>query len=209
MRIFDLHPRPRSYDGKSPHLKTPAAPDTLEETLVTLNPVFTSKTPEGRRLQSAPQDIPYTWLLVENNLGNYEGTFNDPPMECNSTTAGYPNACDWPSISNIKATAPIYASGDYTEWNKTKQLLIPDSGMYMVNVMAEGYRLCGGYFEVNTNVTTTEVRMVCQVRPQARREATTGIKLNDIKTGVSDKSTLSVHAFFPSGSPWSITSPCL
>ena len=88
-------------------------------------------------------------------------------MECDPTTAGYPDACDWPSIRTIKATAPIHASGDHTEWNSANQLLIQDSGKYMVTVMAEGYRLCGGYFQVepNSHVTTTDVNMTCQKHP--------------------------------------------
>ena len=37
----------------------------------------------------------------------------------------------------------------------------------MVTVIAEGYRLCGGYFQVepNTDVTTTDVNMTCQTHP--------------------------------------------
>jgi hypothetical protein len=85
-------------------------------------------------------------------------------MECDSTTAGYPYACHWPSIRTIKATNRIYASGDHTEWSSTKQLLIQDSGKYMVTIMAEGHRLCGGYFQVesHTHVTTMDVSMTCQ-----------------------------------------------
>jgi hypothetical protein len=42
------------------------------------------------------------------------------------------------------------------------------TGKYMVTAMAEGYRLCGGYFEileVNKDVSTVDVRMVCQLHP--------------------------------------------
>jgi hypothetical protein len=93
---------------------------------------------------------------------------NNPTTECDKSTPGYPDDCDWPSIRTIKATAPIYTSGDHNEWNSTKPLFIQHSGKYMVTVMAQGYKLCGGYFEVDTNATnlmTTDVYMACQEHP--------------------------------------------
>ena len=145
-------------------------PATPLEAQVTLNPVFTSfnKNTAGRRLQEEdPFDVKYKWLIVVNNVGNYDGTLSFPGNECNSTLPGYPDTCDWPSIHDIKATAPIYASGDNS--NNIAALTIDTAGDYMVTVMAEGYRLCGGYFTVpadsSPDVTTLDVSMVCLKHP--------------------------------------------
>lgn len=134
----------------SRQLKGGTEPPTLAPTLaprpsfVYLNPVFNS----GNYSHPLAENITaFKWLLVENNVGSYEGTLDNPPDECNHTlNPNYPTGCDWPSIHTIKAHAPIYSSGDNTEWNSSTSLEIPDTGKFMVTIMAEGYRLCGAYF---------------------------------------------------------------
>jgi len=58
------------------------------------------------------------------------------------------------------------SSGDSSEWNNVTGLRIPDSDTsYMVTVMAEGYRLCGGYFKAGPHEAAVTVDMVCQKHP--------------------------------------------
>jgi len=110
----------------------------------------------------------FKWLLVENNVGGYNGTLADPSPNCRPEDMGYPDDCEWPSIRALKATAPIYSSGDQSEWSNMTLLDIPaeHAGNYMVTVMAENYRLCGGYFTVDGSETVpVQVNMVCQPHP--------------------------------------------
>ena len=132
---------------------------------VFLEPVFNAGTQKSPI--EMPVDYPFKWLIVENDPGSVEGTLANPPPECDPTVPGYPTGCEWPSLRHIKAHAPIYASGDYTEWSNVTALMVPDVGKYMVTVMAEGYKLCGGYFEV-TDTSSTDpltVKMICQPHP--------------------------------------------
>jgi hypothetical protein len=109
---------------------------------------------------------PFKWLVVENDVGSFDGSLENPPKGCDSDSNYDPKACEWPSIRSIKASARIYSSGDSTEWNSVNSLEIDRVGKYMVTVMAEGYRLCGGYFEVTGSQTTnTTVTPVCQQFP--------------------------------------------
>jgi hypothetical protein len=91
----------------------------------------------------------FKYLLVENNVGDYTGVLGEPGHPCNSMNASdFPASCDWPSIRAIKATASIYSTGDHTEWSNITAFDLPTGEKFMVTVMAEGYRLCGGYFTV-------------------------------------------------------------
>lgn len=149
-------------ERKLPPKADPVTTTPVPTTQVFLKPVFNSGN------YSHPQAVNITefkWLLVENNVGNYEGTLENPPLECNpdlTVNPNYPDGCDWPSIRSIKATAPIYGSGDHTEWDSDTSLELPE-GKYMATIMAEGYRLCGAYFEVPGGPET--VVAVCQEHP--------------------------------------------
>jgi hypothetical protein len=108
----------------------------------------------------------FQWLLVENNIGSYEGSIENPPEGCGPTDDGYPDACEWPSIRFAQAHAPIYGSGDDSEWNDNTSLEIQEPAKYMVTIQADGYRLCGGYFEVKGDeLDPIVVKPVCQKFP--------------------------------------------
>ena len=108
----------------------------------------------------------YKYLIVENDVGSYEGTLGDPPLGCGPTDPGYPHDCDWPSIRTIKARAQVCNSGDSTEWNAANPLAITRPGKYMATVMAEGFKLCGGYFDVKMGADDDIlVTPVCQEFP--------------------------------------------
>jgi len=139
----------------------------LDVSGVKLKPVFNSGT------YSNPVETSITtfkWLLVENNVGDYTGNLSgdNTPTSCNANSLFYdPKNCEWPSIHSIKAMAPIYSSGNNTEWNEAQVLVGLTTGKYMVTVMAESYRLCGGYFEVIANQETLAqtVKVICQPHP--------------------------------------------
>jgi hypothetical protein len=108
----------------------------------------------------------YKWLLVEDDVGTYDGDLGQPNHPCNimeMSTNKFPANCSWPSIRTIKTSSAIYASGDNTQWNSTAFLALPEGMKFMVTVMAEGYRLCGGYFTVPKNKLTVD--MACQKHP--------------------------------------------
>lgn len=110
----------------------------------------------------------YKWLVVDNDVGSAEGSLENPPPECDPMEPGYPQGCEWPSIRTIKARAQVYNSGDSTEWGgPMNPLIITRPGRYMVTIMAEGFKLCGGYFEVVTGDPTVDVAVtpVCQQFP--------------------------------------------
>jgi hypothetical protein len=114
----------------------------------------------------------YKWLIVENNIGDYSGSLDDPPPGCDpENDVNYPENCGWPSVRFIKAHAPIYSNGDWTEWSTTKGLKFDpskssDKGNFMVTVMAEGHRLCGGYFAIDDkSPSELMVTMACQKHP--------------------------------------------
>jgi hypothetical protein len=111
----------------------------------------------------------FKWLVVENDVGSSNGTLDAPSPGCGSNDTGYPQDCDWPSIRTIKAQAAICSSGSSAEWNNATFFNITREGKYMVTVMAENFRICGGYFEVPTDpdppADSITVTPVCQQFP--------------------------------------------
>ena len=154
--------QPTTSPTEQPSTSLPTPAPTPVSTFY-LNPVYNS----GNQTHPNQTSIgTFKWLVVESNTGSYDGSLQDPPEGCRSTDTGYPTACDWPSIRSIKATAPIYSSGDSNEWNLATALEIPDSDKsYMVTVMAKGYRLCGGYFKAGPHTESVTVDVVCQEHP--------------------------------------------
>ena len=157
-----LTKKPTEAPSHSPS-GSPSSGPTIATGLFFINPVSnvgTDAAPVAELITN------YKWLIVESNTGSYEGTLENPPPGCSSTDQGYPQACAWPSIRSTKAHAPIYSSGDSTEWGPTTGLEIPDSDKrYMVTVMAEGYRLCGGYFSAGPHAQDVTVNVICVRHP--------------------------------------------
>lgn len=69
-----------------------------------------------------------------------------PGSGCAATDPGYPASCQWPSIAEPSGWAPIYTQGDQSDFPLTG---IPD-GRYLISVIADGYKIDGAHFCVDT-----------------------------------------------------------
>lgn len=86
----------------------------------------------------------YKFLINVDNTG-------DPtqPREagCSPADPGYPDSCDWPSIRQVPAAAPIFTQGNQTILNKTTGIDMPP-GKYLISALADGYKIGGAHFSV-------------------------------------------------------------
>ncbi|HET9017829.1 MAG TPA: hypothetical protein VFN57_19660, partial [Thermomicrobiaceae bacterium] len=69
-----------------------------------------------------------------------------PGSGCAATDPGYPTSCRWPSLAEPSGWAPIYTQGDQSDFPLTN---IPD-GRYLISVIADGYKIDGAHFCVDT-----------------------------------------------------------
>ncbi|MEO8329250.1 MAG: hypothetical protein ABI586_04515, partial [Candidatus Nanopelagicales bacterium] len=69
-----------------------------------------------------------------------------PGSGCASTDPGYPSSCDWQSIKEPSGWSSIYDQGNQADLPLTN---IPD-GRYLISVLADGYKIDGAHFCVET-----------------------------------------------------------
>lgn len=88
----------------------------------------------------------FKYLINIDNTGN---PFQPRNAGCSPEDAGYPDSCDWPSIREVPAAAPIYTQGNQDDFNGNilNGLDLPD-GKYLISVMANGYKMGGAHFTV-------------------------------------------------------------
>ncbi|HZW43752.1 MAG TPA: hypothetical protein VFF32_05095 [Dermatophilaceae bacterium] len=67
---------------------------------------------------------------------------------CSALDPGYPSSCLWPSIAENSGGSPIYTQGDQSDF---PLLALPD-GRYLISVIADGYKIDGAHFCVDTVV---------------------------------------------------------
>ncbi len=112
----------------------------------------------------------FTWLINEDSTG--DPTFD--PSKCLPTsaqdaktpTAGtaypgplgevYPALCTWPSVRAINGHSKIVANGDQTDI--AAGVTLPN-GKYLVSVIADGYKIDGAHFTVNSGDQIVKVQM--------------------------------------------------
>ncbi|MEP6894519.1 MAG: SdrD B-like domain-containing protein, partial [Chloroflexota bacterium] len=90
--------------------------------------------------------ISYKYMINIDNTGTTEQRSPAPGTGCSPQDAGYPDTCNWVSIAGMRSSAPIYTSGDQTDF-ASGGLTLPD-GKYLISVLADNYKIDGAHFTV-------------------------------------------------------------
>jgi len=84
----------------------------------------------------------YQYLINVDNTGNPDQLRD---QGCSPENPGYPDSCEWPSVRAVPSSAPIYTSGDQTDFGAGLDL---PEGKYLISVLADGYKVGGAHFSV-------------------------------------------------------------
>ena len=113
-------------------------------------------------LKGAP--IPnYKFIINVDETGTTAQRSPEPGTGCAATDTGfatpsgpvdYPFSCLWPSITESSGWATIYAQGDQADLAAGINL---DDGRYLISVIADGYKIDGAHFCVDSG-TISDVR---------------------------------------------------
>ena len=95
----------------------------------------------------------YKFIVNIDNTGTTAQRSPAPGTGCSPQDAGYPNSCEWTSIAGAKGNSPVYVQGD--ESTAVAALTNVPPGRYLISVLADGYKLDGRHFTVNSNNTVT------------------------------------------------------
>ncbi|MCU1659228.1 MAG: pectin lyase-like protein [Pseudonocardiales bacterium] len=103
----------------------------------------------------------YKWLINLDDTGNPGTINNQGTSSCLPATAAggssdpqYADTCQWPSTRTTSGAAPIKAQGDQTDLNDTKALGNLPAGKYLISVTADGFKIDGQHFTVQSGVAT-------------------------------------------------------
>ena len=94
----------------------------------------------------------YKYLINVDNTGE-PGTGDPAADGCLTSSPGYPDSCQWPSVREVPGAAPIYTQGDQLDFaldangNPTIGIDLPD-GKYLISVLAGEYKMGGAHFSV-------------------------------------------------------------
>ncbi len=89
----------------------------------------------------------YKYLINVDNTGMTGVKSPDPGTGCNPEDPGYPDSCEWVSISGAKSSSPIFTQGNQADFANGAGLDLPP-GRYLISVLADGYKLDGVHFTV-------------------------------------------------------------
>jgi hypothetical protein len=92
----------------------------------------------------------FTYMINEDNTGSTGQRSPAPGSGCSALDPGYPGTCLWPSIKEPSGWSPIYTQGDQSDFPLTG---LPD-GRYLISVIADGYKIDGAHFCVDTAAPT-------------------------------------------------------
>ncbi|MBP7694300.1 MAG: hypothetical protein KA764_20425, partial [Anaerolineales bacterium] len=103
----------------------------------------------------------YQFLINEDNTG-------DPAQprtpDCDPTVEPSLADCDWPSIRAVPGAAPIVTQGDQTILDDTLGLNLqpylaanPGATKFLISVVADGYKIGGTHFTIDSLDTDTPV----------------------------------------------------
>jgi hypothetical protein len=67
-----------------------------------------------------------------------------------SSDPSFADTCPWPSIRNTSGQAPIVAQGDQTDLSDGTVLPDRPGGKYLISVTADGFKIGGAHFTVNS-----------------------------------------------------------
>ena len=89
----------------------------------------------------------FTYIVNVDNTGTT--TPRTPTGACNPITPGYPETCGWTSIAGAASSSPIATQGDQSDFASGATVPLPP-GRYLVSVLADGYKLDGEHFTVDS-----------------------------------------------------------
>lgn len=92
----------------------------------------------------------YKYIINVDNTGTTVQRSPAPGTGCSPQDAGYPGSCNWTSIAGVPGSSPIYTQGDQADF--AAPMNIPD-GRYLISVLADGYKLDGRHFTVDSTKT--------------------------------------------------------
>ena len=111
----------------------------------------------------------FDWQINEDSIGDV--TFDPgkclPPNAADAITptagsAGFPDACGWPSVRAIDGQSQIVASGNQDD---AANLTLPN-GKYLVSVTADGFKIDGAHFTVDGDTAAgADQVVVVQMNP--------------------------------------------
>lgn len=122
-------------------------------TTVTLSVVSARAEPKafgGAGVAKGAPVASYKYLINVDNTGTTAQRSPAPGTGCSPQDAGYPDSCKWTSIAGTPGSSPIYTQG--TEADFAAPMNLPD-GRYLISVLADGYKLDGRHFTVDSTKT--------------------------------------------------------
>ena len=125
-----------------------AAPVTIQVVSARAEPAFHAGTQVGVAKGAVVAN--YKYIINIDNTGTTVQRSPAPGTGCSPQDAGYPNSCHWTSIAGAATSSPVYTSG--TQADFATAMNIPD-GRYLISVLAEGYKLDGRHFTVDSTKT--------------------------------------------------------
>jgi len=88
----------------------------------------------------------FKYILNVDNTGTTDQRSLAVGSGCSALDPGYPDTCLWQSIAEPSGWAPIYTQGDQSDFPLAG---LPD-GRYLISVIADGYKIDGAHFCVDT-----------------------------------------------------------
>lgn len=132
---------------------TVAGVSAAEAANVTLSVVSARAEPKafgGAGVAKGAPVASYKYLINVDNTGTTAQRSPAPGTGCSPQDAGYPGSCKWTSIAGVPGSSPIYTQG--TEADFAASMNLPD-GRYLISVLADGYKLDGRHFTVDSTKT--------------------------------------------------------
>ena len=124
----------------------------------------------------------YKWLINVDDTGDPgtvadQGTENclPPGAVGGSSDPDFADSCQWPSTRNTSGYVPIVAQGDQDKLNTTTALEDLEPGKYLISVLADGFKIDGAHFTVQSGAVDQPV--VVQMNPTPLPLATIQIQV--------------------------------
>lgn len=88
----------------------------------------------------------FSYIINVDETGTTDQRSAAPGSGCSALDAGYPSSCRWQSITEPSGWAPIYTQGTQDDLPLAG---LPD-GRYLISITADGYKIDGAHFCVDT-----------------------------------------------------------
>lgn len=92
----------------------------------------------------------YKYIINVDNTGTTTQRSPAPGTGCSPQDPEYPDSCKWTSIAGTPGSSPIYTQGDQADFAVPMDM---PNGRYLISVLADGYKLDGRHFTVDSTKT--------------------------------------------------------